>query len=240
MVAGMSPPSLLVSDLDDTLIGVGSAFVDLVEYLTRRRIDLVINSSRPVPSVRSDLERVGLPVAGVIGALGTQIDRNGVRDVGYEVRFDWFPRTRIAAVLERLGPAHAPEFQGPAKVSHAVPREHWRMAEQQVVAIDPRLRVVTSGASNLDVIPRAAGKAHATDYVARRYGLTTADVVTAGDSEIDAEMLVLGRGIAVANATDALRSAVTGIAYVATAPRAAGVLEGLVHYSTPQGVSSHV
>ena len=239
MVAGMAPPTLLVSDLDDTLIGDGSVLVGLVEYLTRRRIDLVVNSSRPVPSVRRDLDRVGLPAAGVIGALGTQIERNGVRDLEYEARFGWFPRGRVSAVLERLGPAHASEFQGPAKVSHAVPRELWSVAEHEIVAIDPRLRVVTSGASNLDVIPRAAGKAHATGYVARAYGLSAADVVTAGDAEIDAEMLLLGRGIAVANATDALRAAVVGSAYVAAAPRAAGVLEGLVHYSLPQGASSH-
>lgn len=231
----MSSPRLLIADVDDTLVGDPEALIRLTVRLRADDIRLVPCSSRPIDSLRADAAFASLPAVAVIGALGTQVERGRVRDVRWEDRFAGFPRAQVTALLAAYGPAHDPSLQGPAKVSHAVPRPDWPAAARAVRDLDPTLRVVTSGESNLDVIPRGAGKANGARYVAAQLGVPWSQVVTAGDAEIDADLLVAGLGIAVGNATPGLRAVLAGRAYQAEAHFADGVIEGLNHYGRMEG-----
>lgn len=224
---------LLVSDVDDTLLGDTHALDRLRQRVAATGMVLVLNSSRPVESVRSSLERCALSVRAVVGALGTQIAWDGVRDRVWEARFDGFPRSRISSALAGFGDAHDDSLQALAKVSHAVPSHDWGRARQVVRRIDPSVRVLTSSRSNLDVIPGSAGKAAVLRYVAQRCGVPWHRVLTAGDAEIDAEMLTSAMGIAVGNSTQELRRLVRGRAYLAARSHAAGILEGLDHFGAP-------
>lgn len=235
----MSFSRLLVADVDGTLLGDTDALARLATRLRTGGIALVLNSSRPIDSVRASGGISVLPIAGIIGALGTQIELSGAPDRQWQARFDDFPRDRLSTLLAALGPAHRAELQAPAKVSHAVPRALWSHAARLVHDLDPRLRVVTSGESNFDVVPHAAGKANAARYVAAQSRVPWARVVTAGDDEIDAELLVAAKGIVVGNATPALRRLLAGRAYQATACYAAGVIEGLAHYEALEEAAEH-
>lgn len=234
--ADMSLPKLLVADVDDTLLGNPAALYRLTVRLRSDRIGLVPCSSRPVESLRADPAVAALATPSVIGALGTQVELRRSRDMRWQDRFAGFPRDRISTVLEQFGPAHHPSLQSEFKVSHAIARADWLTVARLVHEVDPALRVITSGGSNVDVVPRTAGKANAARYVAAQLGVPWGAVVTAGDAEIDAELIVAGKGIAVGNATTALRAVLAGRGYQAAARYADGVIEGLDHYGCMEEV----
>lgn len=142
-----------------------------------------------------------------------------------------------------------PEKQGPFKASYyAAPQAlpSLMATVQERLAELGRVRLVEShdpltGAGLLDILPAAVGKAGAVRHVARRLGLNDEDVVFAGDSGNDRDALLSGvRAVLVANAPDALRSEIrtraaaegrTDRVFFASARFAAGVVQGLRHFS---------
>ena len=84
----------------------------------------------------------------------------------------------------------------------------------------------------LDVLPERASKGKAVLFVAEAYGMPLDQIVAAGDSGNDAEMLTCGvQAVMVGNYSQELASLRDDPAvYVASAKYAAGVLEGLRHY----------
>lgn len=93
--------------------------------------------------------------------------------------------------------------------------------------------VVFSGGRFLDLIPPRSGKGSAARYLADRFGMNPADVVTAGDSGNDLDMMRsdLGfRAIVVGNAQPEVRALTGPHVYAATHPFAAGIAEGLRHF----------
>ncbi len=223
---------LLVTDVDDTLLGDDAALRRLVGALAGTTVAVVLNSSRPIDSVAAGWRSVtvALPLAGIIGALGTEIELAGNRLDSWSSQFADFDRHVISATLAGFGPPHRPEFQTAAKVSHAVPSEHWTEAMSALQHLGVPLRFVTSGASNFDAVPGAAGKAAALRYVAACLAVPPERVIAAGDSENDADMLRAANGIAVGNATDGLRRLLDGGTYLAAGFHADGIVEGLRHY----------
>lgn len=224
---------LLVSDIDDTLTGDARALQDLADALERGRDRLwvAVNSSRPAASVAQTL-REGFPANlvpdAVITALGTEIALQGAPLAGWQDRFAGWPRAEIFAALERLGHRpHPPQFQTAFKVSFAVPQADWQAARDALAAFPQR--IITSGASDLDVIPPGAGKDAATLRLADTMGVDRDRLAVAGDSGNDLAMLRVGAlRIAVGNARAELLDGLDGVPFVkAAAAHAGGVLEGL-------------
>jgi hydroxymethylpyrimidine pyrophosphatase-like HAD family hydrolase len=123
---------------------------------------------------------------------------------------------------------HIDEYQGTHKVSFTVPPERWADARKAVFGTRLAIRIIESGPANFDVLPRAAGKAPAARYAARRLGVPLERVVTAGDSANDWDLLRVGFGVAVGNARFELLRRVQGTpVYLARHQHALGVLEGL-------------
>ena len=222
---------LLVSDADDTLLGDPAGLRSLTGFLAHHRdVSVVVNSSRPVASVRASFESThGFYPKGFIGALGTEVEIAGARALGWGSRFGRWDRQAIHDTLADLGfEPHIDEYQGTHKVSFTVPPDRWPDARRAVFGTRLAIRIIESVPSNFDVLPRAAGKAAATRYVARRLGVALDRVVTSGDSANDADMLRVGFGVAVGNARFELLRRVHDVpVYLARLPRALGVLEGL-------------
>lgn len=110
-----------------------------------------------------------------------------------------------------------------------------RMDERCLLA-----RLVLSKQETLDVLPVRASKGHAIRYLAYKWGLPLGDLIVAGDSGNDLEMLSGDtRAIVVGNHSpelDVLRGAED--VYFAAGHHAAGVLEGLEQYFSAPGSSS--
>lgn len=93
--------------------------------------------------------------------------------------------------------------------------------------------LIHSSRTLLDAVPVESGKGSATAFLARRLRLPPDRIVTAGDSGNDLDMMRpdLGfRAIVVGNAEPAMRAIVADHVYVAGAPYAAGIAEGLDHW----------
>ena len=96
-----------------------------------------------------------------------------------------------------------------------------------------RAKVVYSAGRFLDLLPYRSGKGGAVAYLADQLGVAPGNVVAAGDTGNDLDMMrpELGfRAIAVGNATEELKSFEAPNLYHARAPYAAGIREGLIHH----------
>jgi HAD superfamily hydrolase (TIGR01484 family) len=95
-------------------------------------------------------------------------------------------------------------------------------------------QVVYSSSMHLDIIPAVAGKGNAIRFVLEQFELPANNVIVAGDSGNDRSMFEsFRRGIIVANAQPELKEVATADDtehYLAQAPYAAGVLEGLRYF----------
>jgi len=245
MVAAMRPneparPSsrerwLLVTDVDDTLIGDDASLRQLLDTLPGAGILLALNSSRPRESVARTIEEAwpsgAAPPDAVITGLGTEIDyATSGHDDAWQHRFDGWPHDEVDRVVGGLGfVRHAEEFQTRFKASYAVPSAAASDVEAALDAAGIARRTISSGDSDFDVIPAGAGKAEAMFRVADCLEIPRDRVIVAGDSGNDLVMFEqASRGVVVGNARRELRERVDrDRAYLATAEYAAGILEAL-------------
>jgi sucrose-phosphate synthase len=222
---------LLVSDADDTLLGHPEGLRTLTRYLAHYpQVGVIVNSSRPVKSVSASFQPIkGFHPRGFIGALGTEVEIAGRRALGWSSRFGRWDRTLIHDTLAGMGfEPHVDEYQGTHKVSFSVPPDRWPEARKAVFGTRLAIQVIESIPSNFDVLPRAAGKAAAARYAARRLGVPLYRVVTSGDSANDWDLLRVGNGVAVGNARFELLRRVQDIpVHLARGRQALGVIEGL-------------
>jgi hydroxymethylpyrimidine pyrophosphatase-like HAD family hydrolase len=230
VVIDISPNWLVVADVDGTLLGDVDGWSGLEAVLRENpHIYMVPNSSRPLVSLNSSWEQlnVGFPFPAQVGALGTEVTIAG-QDVGWSDRFAGFDRATVDRTMGSMGyKTNGDEFQTPLKASFEVPRPDW---EWVTAALQRQMQVgiVTSGASDFDVIPTEAGKAAPISYLADHFEIARDHIVAAGDSMNDLTMLAAAaQGIVVANAEPALIRAATGSAFLSTHLYARGVAEGL-------------
>lgn len=231
---------LFVSDVDDTLTGDDDALGELMAALgaARERLVLAYNSSRPCASLRETFQEKPqmLTPDFLVGAMGTEIEDGVSGEVvaAYSARLEnGWRRDRIRTLMETMPFTPHPEaFQTRFKASYDVPAEdayHQVLARLQAEGIDAK--VVYSGGKNLDIIPRAAGKAAVIDYLRQSLQVLPERVAVAGDSGNDLDMFVDPyKGIVVANADPELKALQGRNIYQARARHAAGVLEGLRYW----------
>lgn len=223
-------PWLLISDVDDTLLGDAGG----LDAFSREcsRILLVLNSSRPAASLGRTFDALAdrLRLDGRITAMGTEIEIGGrIRGEWQEQFGDW-DRRPVDRLMEQAGMTpHAGEMQTRFKASFAVPRGRWGEIREAVLAVLPESKVITSGESDFDVIPIEAGKDKAALWVAEQLGVPASRWGVAGDSANDlAVFQIAPRAIAVGNSRqELLRNADPHRTYHATRSHAWGLIEGL-------------
>ncbi len=231
---------LLVSDVDDTLLGNNQALADLAKAFLENNDHLVVayNSSRPCASLRHTLqENPVLPTPDfLIGAMGTEIQRgeSGQPLTNYTQYLgqNW-QRDHIAELAKDLGlQPHPDEYQTPLKASYDAPdRKTYRRVVNRLEEAGLKAKVIYSGETNLDIIPAQAGKGNVIKYLRQRLEIEADHVAVAGDSGNDLEMFVAPyRGIVVGNADADLKAKEGDHVYHADAAHAAGVLEGLRYW----------
>lgn len=237
----MERVNLLVSDLDDTLLGDDVALEAFAEWYADARdvFRLVYSSGRFVDSVLRSIEETALPDPdAIIGGVGTQIYETAkARGVSLwpPTPIQWNPY-----IVESVGSnfdeltMQPTKFQSQHKISFFGDdldsffldrlKLHLQYAGQDTT-------VIYSSNRDLDILPAGCGKAKAAAYLARRWEIDPERVVVAGNSGNDADMLSSGvRAIAVGNATPDLKTLRLPKLYHASDTYAAGVLEGLAYW----------
>lgn len=237
----MGPDRILVADIDGTLVGDDAALERFAAWHAqdRWRHRLVYASGRHRHSLQQLIDGTALPVPdAIITAVGTEIhDRDGRRWPGWAERFDGYDAEvirRALRALDWLAP-QSDDAQTRLKASYDVPD----LAEAQIAEIRASLvstgkdtRLVYSGGLCLDILPSAAGKGKAARFLADAWGAQPDSVLVFGDTGNDLDLFDCGfRGTLVGNALPELTEAVDEQAYRSPFPYAAGVLDGIRHWS---------
>jgi sucrose-6F-phosphate phosphohydrolase len=232
---------LLVSDVDDTLLGDERATAAFAEWYRRARgsLRLALNSGRFFHSVHESARQAGLPEADAyIGGVGTDIcfPPQGERLADWPPTDAAWDESVIRQVCAEFGELELqPDgFLSPFKVSyygHGLDTEYLERLRQRLVAAGQKARIIYSSRRDLDVLPVGANKGTAVARLATHWGIDSSHVIVAGDSGNDLDMFQQGfRGIVVGNAHPELKSLRDPKVFHATRSHAAGVLEGLEHW----------
>lgn len=232
-------PSVLVSDLDGTLLGDDLALASWRDWYERSRPAwrLVYATGRSFASVDGLVRSGILPApAAIIADVGTSIhDLDGRRWPAWPTAADDWSASLVLDVGRASGlRPQEPAAQTPWKVSFEVQD----MSPLVVDGLRLGLRdaginaeIVTSAGRLIDVLPSGIGKGAACRYLVHSWSIPLGRVIAAGDSGNDLDLLGSGvRAIVVANADPDLDGLRGPRIYRAAATHAAGVLEGIRHW----------
>ncbi|MCA9246017.1 MAG: HAD-IIB family hydrolase [Planctomycetales bacterium] len=240
--------SLLLTDIDNTLLGDDEALEQLKEVLkaNRHRMGFGVASGRSPELIAEVLSQHGIDDLDVfIASVGSEIyysaDQKADKGYAAKLRSKWHP-DRIQQALEPLdfvtlqtGPYTQREF----KISYDLAEE--ADAEESLRAIRAALAakkaphtLIFSHGSFIDILPHTASKGKAVRYLAGKWNIPLERIATAGDSGNDRDMLQgATSGIVVGNYSqelESLRKSRGTRVYFAHGQYAAGILEGLAHY----------
>jgi sucrose-6-phosphatase len=246
----LTPLSLIVTDLDNTLVGDDEALLQLNELLDRYRqtsaTKIVYATGRSFTSYQelATTHRL-LPPDALIAAVGTEIyiGESSEPDIAWEQQLsqNWY-REKVLFIADRfadLKPQSQPE-QRPFKVSyHLSPNVAPPVIielQQLIDREDLNVELIYSGSKDLDIIPQGGNKGKAVQFLRLRWGIDPTNTVVCGDSGNDTSLFQYGieRGIIVGNARSELRLwhqlHPADYHYLAVSECAAGIIEGLKYF----------
>lgn len=235
---------MIITDLDQNLVGDTESLTRLLDLLRTNRKAVVfgIATGRRFDSALALMKKLGIPAPDVlISSLGTRIHYG--RDLNEDslwadhIDHDWSPRRirQLLAVMPGLELQEKIE-QTPSKISyHFDPANAPPLAEIVTILRQHEItaQVNLSFGQFLDVLPSRASKGQALRYVAQRLDLVLDQILVAGGSGSDEDMM---RGNTLAVVVEnrhyeelSLLPEVDRI-YFADGRYAAGILEAIEHY----------
>ncbi len=234
---------VLISDIDNTLIGSESSLRELMQRLQAAspKVAFGIATGRHIESTLAVLREWGImPPEIFITSVGSEIHYGPrvVKDLSWErhLNYHWQPE-RIREVLSQVPglKRQSAENQREYKISYLVNTEV-AISRREIVRLlrgeGLKAKVIYSHGAYLDVLPIRASKGLAVRYAAMRWGLEADNILVAGDSGNDEEMLSGGiLGVVVGNYSEELEH-LRGEPriYFAEEKYAGGILEGIEYY----------
>lgn len=240
--------AMLITDIDNTLLGDETALAELRELFERHRgrLGFGIASGRSIELTRQALEEANIEAIDVaICSVGAEIyyGESLVPDRGWAHRLKnrWKP-DRIKEQLAEVDCLTIQDrdfAQREFKISYDLAEgtdqtEALRLVHEALANTKSAYVVILSHGAFIDILPHRASKGKAVRYLSEKWNIPIKSIATAGDSGNDRDMLQgQTAGIVVAN-HDAelaeLKSAKASRVYFAKSNYAAGILEGLRHY----------
>lgn len=239
---------LLVTDLDNTLVGDNQSLAELNAILQAHRQDifLVYSTGRSLTSYQHLCTEVELlePDA-LVTSVGTEIyDRNSDRpnsDWSAQLQENW-DRDVVAAIAQAFSvlTPQLDEAQGPFKASyHIAPEDAEKILPELEACLQEKqlsAQIIYSSGRDLDILPAAADKGNAMTFVRQQFGVPLEQSIACGDSGNDRAFFrnPEQQGVIVGNALPELldwhRQDPSPFRYLAKAYCAAGILEGLQYF----------
>jgi len=238
---------MLISDIDNTLIGDDEALGELLALLKANADDICwgVATGRCLAKTLHILEEhaVGRPDI-FICSVGTDIYYGAglAQDKGWHrhIAYRWRPEE----VREQLADLdfleiQEPEMQKPFKVSYYLEDDPELLAKvhQTLRMKKIRYHLVYSHGQFLDILPYRASKGKAIRYLSYKWNIPLSDVMVCGDSGNDVSMLRGDTsGLVVANYSKELEP-LKGLRriYFSDKEYAAGIIDGMRHYDFIQG-----
>jgi sucrose-phosphate synthase len=235
---------MLVTDLDQNLLGDANALSEFIELMraSRKSVTFGIATGRRIDSALAVMKSHGIPRPDVlISSLGTRIHYGQalVQDDVWadHIDHDWSPR-RIKQLLAQI-PGLLPQGkkeQTPTKLSYFWDPEQAPPMEEITTLLrqhEITANVILSFGQFLDILPSRASKGQALRFVAQRLDISLDQVLVAGGSGADEDMM---RGNTLAVVVEnrhheelSLLPEVDRI-YFAEKRYAAGILEAVEYY----------
>lgn len=244
---------LLISDIDDTLLGDDAALKRFRAYQQElgNRLVLAYATGRTFESVARDVaeNRLPAPIA-VIGNVGSEIrhfESQSVVDTWTRDLAGTWSAAKVRQLLQAEdGLKPQPES---AQSEHKVSYFYEKATPQQLEALRDQLArggiqadYVYSSERDLDFLPKGVNKGTAAAFLARELGFKLDRVLVAGNSANDDALFQIGcAGIVVANAHPEWKSRLENQphVYLAQGRMADGVREGLDYWlSRKEGLPS--
>ena len=239
---------MLISDIDNTLLGDDEALENLVALLEEHgeRFGFGVATGRSVDLAMEVLRDKGIgEIDAVVASVGAEIyyGPECIPDKGWasHLRAKWRP-DRVHQALDRLSFLHLQtedHAQREFKISYNLdetvnPAEALPILHDALTKAKAAYHLVFSHGTFVDILAPRASKGKAVRYLSDKWNTPLERIATAGDSGNDLDML-MGRtaGIVVANHSaelDSLQNTKANLVYFARSAHAAGILEGLRHY----------
>lgn len=233
---------LLITDIDNTLIGDNDSLIQLLDILDENRQQLAwgVATGRSLELTLEAMTEYNVPMPDIlICSVGTEMyyGPDLRMDKGWQQHIShmWKPEV-IKATLSQFDWLIFQEAEGQRshKISYYLENIDNRLERIEKALQEARLRcqVIYSHGQFLDILPYRASKGKAVNYLQYKYEFLPRYVMVAGDSGNDADML-LGktRGLIVGNHSeelDTLKNAPR--IYFSQGEYAAGIIEGLQHF----------
>ncbi len=232
---------LLITDIDNTLIGSEEGLEALKRLLEESRIGFGIATGRNIDSARRVLKKWKVPDPDVwLTSVGSEINYGSkvVPDAGWDrhIEYRW-DRDRVVAILADIRGLRLQGAEGQRKHKVSYYADPKKMPPIRDIARALRkdglaANLIYSHGAYLDVLPIRASKGRALRFLAVKWGLPVESILVAGDSGNDEEMLTGDtRAIVVGNHSDELgKLRGRPNVYFATGEYAHGIVEGIEHY----------
>jgi sucrose-phosphate synthase len=233
---------LLITDIDNTLVGDDASMHELFRLLKDHRDDIAwgVATGRSLELTIEAMTEYAFPMPDIlICSVGTEIyyGPDFRYDKGWQQHISWqWKPLAIKEALEGFDFLHSQEAEGQRshKISYYLEEKEGRLSQVLDRLEEQKLRcqVIYSHNQFLDILPQRASKGKAVDYVRYKFDLSARHVMVAGDSGNDEDMLSgHGRGLVVGNHSDELEE-LRGRAniYFSNQQYAAGIIDGLRHY----------
>jgi sucrose-6-phosphatase len=237
---------LLVTDLDNTLVGDDAATQLLNQRLQSKRsqICLVYATGRSHASTCQLIAQKQLLAPDyIIAGVGSEIYQDTTLDLDWAeyISQDWdkMAIASLAQQFNKLKPQSLTE-QNPWKISYCLEpaaenTSILQEVQQKLTASGLAAQIIFSSNRDVDVLPQTSNKGNALTYLQKRLQIPSDATLVCGDSGNDISMFEQDvRGVIVANALSELlewhREYGTKNHYLAGAACAGGILEGMAYF----------
>jgi len=237
---------LLVTDLDNTLVGDDEATQVLNQFLQSKRsqICLVYATGRSHASTSELIAQKQLLAPDyLIAGVGSEIYHDGALDLDLaedlSQGWDKMARSSLAQQFSQLK-SQSPKEQNPWKISYSL--EPAAENSSTVQALQQKLtesglpaQIIFSSNRDVDILPQTSNKGKAITYLQKRLQIPSEATLVCGDSGNDISMFEQDvRGVIVANALSELlewhRECGTENHYLAGSACAWGIMEGMAYF----------
>ncbi len=190
---------LLATDLDGTLVGDKSSLKKLLDFYDSRSYDvsLIYITGRHYQSALSLIKEENLPVPHVLitdVGTGIYIGNPLEPDLDWKTRLEqsWMPE-KIEAIAHEVAGLISQDLPITNRCSYFVSDStvvetfHSELNQAGIP-----FKLIFSGGRDVDILPPGSGKGQALQYILDKYELSEANLLVAGDSGNDVEMLTMG------------------------------------------------
>ena len=233
---------LMITDIDNTLVGDDESMRELFWLLDERKQELAwgVATGRSLELTLDAMTVYNFPMPDIlVCSVGTEIyygpDLRHDRSWQQHISYQWKPEA-IKAVLNSLDFLVFQEAEGQRshKISYYLEEKEGRLQRIWDELKQHRLRcqAIYSHGQFLDILPIRASKGKAIDYIRYKFDFSPLHVMVSGDSGNDEDMIDGdARGLVVGNYSEELEKLRRkSNIYFSPEPYAAGIIDGLWHY----------